>query len=69
MDPRKLFIDERLTGMCVYCGTRPDTRDTVPSKVLLDDHRSSVPAKSAMLRSLWMSYIRLVRSYGNIEQG
>ena len=25
------------TGMCVYCGTYPDTRDHVPSKVLLDE--------------------------------
>ena len=38
MDPRHLFIDERHTGMCVYCGTHPDTRDHVPSKVLLDEH-------------------------------
>ena len=37
MDPRHLFIDERHTGMCVYCGTHPDTRDHVPSKVLLDE--------------------------------
>lgn len=37
MDPRHLFIDERHTGMCVYCGTYPDTRDHVPSKVLLDE--------------------------------
>lgn len=37
MDPRHLFIDERLTGMCVYCGAQPDTRDHVPSKVLLDE--------------------------------
>lgn len=37
MDPRQLFIDERHTGMCVYCGTHPDTRDHVPSKVLLDE--------------------------------
>lgn len=37
MDPRQLFLDERLTGMCVYCGGRPDTRDHVPSKILLDD--------------------------------
>lgn len=37
MDPRHLFIDERLTGMCVYCGTHPNTRDHVPSKVLLDE--------------------------------
>lgn len=37
MDPRHLFIDERHTGMCVYCGSPPDTRDHVPSKVLLDE--------------------------------
>jgi hypothetical protein len=37
MDPRHLFIDERLVGMCIYCGARPDTRDHVPSKVFLDE--------------------------------
>ncbi|MEJ2705957.1 MAG: hypothetical protein P8Z79_26245 [Sedimentisphaerales bacterium] len=37
MDPRHLFIDERHTGMCAYCGMHPDTRDHVPSKVLLDE--------------------------------
>lgn len=37
MDPRHLFIDERLTGACVYCGGSPDTRDHVPSKVFLDE--------------------------------
>ena len=37
MDPRHLFIDERLSGMCAYCGAQPDTRDHVPSKVLLDE--------------------------------
>jgi len=37
MDPRHLFIDERLTGMCVYCGAKPETRDHVPSKILLDE--------------------------------
>jgi len=37
MDPRQLFADERLTGMCVFCGDRSDTRDHVPSRVLLDD--------------------------------
>ena len=36
MDPRHLFMDERLNGMCVYCGVQPDTSDHVPSKVLLD---------------------------------
>lgn len=37
MDPRKLFVDERLVGICAYCGTVPDTRDHVPSRVLLDE--------------------------------
>lgn len=37
MDPRKLFVDERLIGSCVYCGAEPDSRDHVPSKILLDD--------------------------------
>ncbi|MDW5265361.1 MULTISPECIES: hypothetical protein [Acidobacteriaceae] len=32
-----LFVDERLLGMCVFCGGKPDTREHVPSKVLLDD--------------------------------
>ena len=36
MDPRHLFVDQRLAGMCVYCGAQPDTRDHVSSKVLLD---------------------------------
>ena len=37
MDPRHLFVDERHGGRCVYCGAQPDTRDHVPSKVLLDE--------------------------------
>lgn len=37
MDPKKLFIDERLKGICAYCGAAPDTRDHTPSKVLLDE--------------------------------
>lgn len=37
MDPRQLFIDERLLGVCAYCGAQPDTRDHVPSKILLDE--------------------------------
>lgn len=39
MDPRKLFVDQRLTnsGSCVYCGAGADSRDHVPSKILLDD--------------------------------
>ena len=37
MDPRQLFVDERLTGSCVFCAAKPDSRDHCPSKVLLDD--------------------------------
>jgi|ERR1035441_557231 hypothetical protein len=37
MDPKHLFADERLGCGCVYCGGAPNTRDHVPSKVLLDD--------------------------------
>lgn len=35
-DPGKIFVDERLRGICAYCGAKPDTRDHCPSKVLLD---------------------------------
>jgi hypothetical protein len=37
MDPRKLFADSRLIQGCIYCGALADTRDHVPSKVLLDE--------------------------------
>ncbi len=37
VSPRHLFVDERLTGMCVYCGGPPETQDHVPSKILLDE--------------------------------
>jgi len=37
MDPRKLFSDERLRDLCAYCCGPPETRDHVPSRVLLDD--------------------------------
>jgi len=30
-------MDQRLTGICAYCGAQPDTSDHVPSKVLLDE--------------------------------
>ncbi|MGK5028791.1 hypothetical protein [Janthinobacterium sp. MDT1-19] len=36
-DPKKLFVDARMTGMCIFCGAKPDTRDHCPSKVLLDE--------------------------------
>lgn len=37
MDPKKFFIDDRLRGLCVYCGAEADSRDHVPSKILLDE--------------------------------
>ena len=37
MDPRQVFADERLRGLCVYCGGSPESRDHCPSKVLLDE--------------------------------
>jgi hypothetical protein len=36
-DPRKLFVDDRLRGMCIFCGGCPSTKDHCPSKVLLDE--------------------------------
>ncbi|CAD0006154.1 hypothetical protein FLAT13_03139 [Flavobacterium salmonis] len=33
----KTFSDDRLDNMCSYCGEKPDTRDHVPSKILLDE--------------------------------
>lgn len=32
----RTLSDERLDGFCSYCGKKPETRDHVPSKVLLD---------------------------------
>lgn len=49
-EPGKLFVDDRLTGVCVYCGTRPDTRDHCPSKVLLDEpYPDNLPVVEACL--------------------
>ena len=31
------FSDSRLDQMCCYCGSLPDTRDHVPSRILLND--------------------------------
>lgn len=33
----KTFSDYRLDTMCSYCGASPDTRDHVPSKILLNE--------------------------------
>lgn len=48
MDPRKLFVDQRLSGSCVYCGGEPSTRDHVPAKILLD---SPLPAHLPVVQS------------------
>jgi hypothetical protein len=37
MDPRQVFADDRMLGACVYCGGPADTRDHIPSRVLLDE--------------------------------
>jgi hypothetical protein len=37
MDPRKLFADERYSGQCIFCGAKPETREHVASRVLLDE--------------------------------
>lgn len=37
MDPKHLFIDERLKGKCIYCGAPPKTVEHVPSRVFLDN--------------------------------
>ncbi len=49
MDPRHLGIDERLrTDICVYCYGQADTRDHVPSRVLLDEpYPSQLPTVDA----------------------
>jgi len=43
MDPRHRFIDSRHFGKCIYCGKPPDTREHVPSRVLLDDPLPTSP--------------------------
>lgn len=52
MDPKKLFgIDQRLQGVCVYCGGPPETRDHVPPKVLLDEpYPNNLPVVEACLK-------------------
>jgi hypothetical protein len=36
MDPRQMFFDDRLRGLCAFCDGVAETNDHVPSKVLLD---------------------------------
>lgn len=37
MDPKHLFPADQYADMCVYCGDSAETRDHVPSLILLDD--------------------------------
>ena len=38
MNPKHyLSVDERLLGVCAYCGGAPNTRDHVPSRFFMDD--------------------------------
>lgn len=37
MEQRPSYADERLTAFCLYCGASPDSREHVPSRVLLDE--------------------------------
>jgi hypothetical protein len=37
MDPKHLYIDERLKNTCAYCAGQPNTKDHVPPKIFLDD--------------------------------
>ena len=37
MEQIKPFSDSRLEGYCAYCGDITNTRDHVPSKILLDE--------------------------------
>lgn len=51
MDPRHLYFDERLNGGCAYCGGQADTRDHVPSRVLMDKpYPSNLPVVGACNR-------------------
>jgi hypothetical protein len=50
LDPRQLFVDERLLGRCAYCGGIPETRDHVPPKVFLDEpYPEELPVVGACL--------------------
>jgi hypothetical protein len=37
MNPKHFFIDQRFEGVCSYCGVPADSRDHVPSKILIDE--------------------------------
>lgn len=51
MDPKQLFFDDRFRSVCVYCGMRANTRDHVPSKVLLDlPYPANLPVVAACER-------------------
>jgi hypothetical protein len=37
MQQLRSYADERLVASCVYCGNVTETRDHVPSRILLDE--------------------------------
>ncbi len=49
MDPRHVFIDERLIAVgCIYCGGEPKTSDHAPPRALLDEpYPADLPAVAA----------------------
>jgi len=48
MDLRHQNIDKRFSGIYLYCGHKPDTRDQVPSRRLLDE---TMPANLPVVES------------------
>jgi hypothetical protein len=51
MDPKKLFLDDRFRGVCSYCGAVADSRDHVPSRILLDEpYPDNLPVAESCVR-------------------
>ena len=51
MEQIRTFSDQRLDGHCIYCGGEPETREHVPSKVLLEKpYPDNLPIVSACER-------------------
>jgi hypothetical protein len=48
MEQIPTYTDSRLTGRCIYCGGRDETREHVPSRILLDDpYQENLPTVGA----------------------
>lgn len=48
MEQIRTFSDQRLDGLCIYCGGEPETREHVPSKILLEKpYPENLPIVSA----------------------